>query len=213
MFHAGFAGVDLIMAASGGMSSEECVSEASFIAVPGLDGAVGGRCQVLEACRRDEIARDVVVHVNGQPLLLHSQVLGYYSDFFNAAFSNTCSFVEARKKMMDLQLDPVAASAWPLLLRYMYQNVIELSDQNVLPLLVLSRQLIIPGLEKYCRDYVIGRLHPENCLEMLYDVIQCADMDLQSVCTKMAAENFAVTCTLSPAGLPPEVVLDILQHP
>lgn len=151
MFHAGFVDADVIMAGTEGMLSEECVSEASCIVVSGMDGAVRGHCEALEACRRDEIARDVVVQVNDHPLHLHSQLLGCYSEFFNAAFSNTWDFIEARKKMMDLQLDPIAASAWPLLLKYMYQNILEVSDKSVLPLLALARQLIIPDLEQYCR--------------------------------------------------------------
>jgi hypothetical protein len=107
----------------------------------------------VEACKRDEVPRDVVIRVAGHAWYLHSRLLGYHSKFFEAAFSQSCRFKEAKDRMMELQLDPHAAPAWPILLEYMYNSmdVQTLSNNNVLAFLCLARQLIIPNVELSCR--------------------------------------------------------------
>eukprot|EP00195_Chlamydomonas_chlamydogama_P009877 CAMPEP_0202904554 /NCGR_PEP_ID=MMETSP1392-20130828/29972_1 /ASSEMBLY_ACC=CAM_ASM_000868 /TAXON_ID=225041 /ORGANISM="Chlamydomonas chlamydogama, Strain SAG 11-48b" /LENGTH=535 /DNA_ID=CAMNT_0049592221 /DNA_START=68 /DNA_END=1672 /DNA_ORIENTATION=+ len=155
---------------------------------------------------------DVVVTLGDDPkeYHLHSLLLANRSDFFHKAL--TSDFSERRERR--IRIDAAYAScAWEQLVEYFYTDTLLITDDNVLPLMALSRQLLIPTVDSYCIDYVKARLKPENCLKYLRDAVQYNLHDLQYESTTLAARGlYHLTTNADLAGLPPQTIVDILQH-
>ncbi len=124
----------------------------------------------------------------GQTFHLHGLLLARHSAFFAAALGQA-HFADSAARRIVLRLDPATLPAWPALLHYLYTDRVLLDGANVLPLLALARQLLVPELDGYCLDYVGGRLRPGNCLAHLRAAVRFSLHDLHATCVELAARS------------------------
>lgn len=92
---------------------------------------------------------DVCVVITGKEHHLHSLILAYHSLFFRRAFSNGMRESSQRRLELSSLEDPL--NLLPVVIDYFYEGNVMLSDKTCFGLLALSRHLLIPKLEHYCR--------------------------------------------------------------
>lgn len=159
---------------------------------------------------------DVVVTIRGregEPFRLHGLLLANRSEFFLKAL--TGDFVESQQKRVELTMDPVLQEvAWPALVDYFYTDCVTVTDANVFPLLALSRQLLVPAVDGFCRDYLARGLCLDTCVSYLAECVRHGLDDLQADCVCLLAKSFHLLYDdAGTAGLPHSAVLEVLSHP
>ncbi|KAK9820583.1 hypothetical protein WJX72_011925 [[Myrmecia] bisecta] len=114
---------------------------------------------------------------------------------------------------MQLQIQEHLLFAWPVLCDFFYKDFVEVTVDNAYGLLALSRQLLVSKLEQYCRSFIAEQLSPANCVANLFEAVRFDDEGVQQDCIALVAAGFQHTYAHTTSGLPPQVMLDILQHP
>jgi len=153
---------------------------------------------------------DTTVVCNGKEYRAHMLLLANASEFFRAAF--TAKFREAEERRITLGFDD-PAGVWPSMLAYFYTDEITLTDDTVLPLLAMSRELMVKHIEDYCADYAQNSLEASNAIQYLNQAVQFNCDAFRESCVALVAEGFPQSFAKPTDGLPPEVVLEVLQHP
>eukprot|EP00879_Flechtneria_rotunda_P030061 GHRR01032588.1.p2 GENE.GHRR01032588.1~~GHRR01032588.1.p2 ORF type:complete len:107 (-),score=28.56 GHRR01032588.1:378-698(-) len=72
---------------------------------------------------------------------------------------------------------------------YFYRDEIMVSEATVLPLLALSRQLLVSAVDRYCLDFVSQHLSTSNCISYLRQAVKCNIQDTQQQCITLAARG------------------------
>jgi hypothetical protein len=134
---------------------------------------------------------DVIVTTPDGEYQLHSLLLAYRSEFFHKAL--TSDWVEGRDRKINLQFDK-GLDAWPQLVDYFYTDLVYITEENVMPLLALSRLLMVNAVDKYCLDFVRERLAVDNCLHYLKEAVKYDIHELQDECVALAAKGRGNHC-------------------
>eukprot|EP00879_Flechtneria_rotunda_P007104 GHRR01007456.1.p1 GENE.GHRR01007456.1~~GHRR01007456.1.p1 ORF type:complete len:342 (+),score=91.99 GHRR01007456.1:269-1294(+) len=152
---------------------------------------------------------DVIVTTASGDWRLHSLLLALKSEFFYRALAG--EFTESRTKTVELHLEN-AEEVWPIMVDYFYRDEIMVSEATVLPLLALSRQLLVSAVDRYCLDFVSQHLSTSNCISYLRQAVKCNIQDTQQQCITLAARGFYFLYDADTSGLPATSVLEILRH-
>jgi hypothetical protein len=78
---------------------------------------------------------------------------------------------------------------WPLLVDYFYRDSITISEENVLALLSLSRQLLVSSVDQYCLEFISQHLSTANCISYLRGTVKHNIHDIQEQCVALAAQG------------------------
>ncbi|KAG1655220.1 hypothetical protein FOA52_008896 [Chlamydomonas sp. UWO 241] len=140
---------------------------------------------------------------------LHAVILAAQSDFFFKAL--TAGFIEKSARHVRIECAGTTA-AWPQLVEFFYTDALTISNDNVLPLLALARQLMVPAVDAACMDFIAQRLSPSTCLSYLREAVQYNLHELQRECVVLAAKGMFSLYASDVAGLPWQTLVEILQH-
>ncbi|VDK46955.1 unnamed protein product [Dibothriocephalus latus] len=116
--------------------------------------------------------------------------------------------------------DDQAVLQWPLvssevagsLLDYIYTGQLEVRETNVVGLMVLSQQLLLPHLEDWLVSFMAARLNPEN-IATCWDLAQLRNNNqLKDTCLQHIKRTFEATvATDFFVNLPSDAALSLLQ--
>ncbi|KAF8066325.1 klhl40b [Scenedesmus sp. PABB004] len=173
------------------------------------EAALSGFSRFQDRVGSGEFADLLVETASGQ-WRLHSLLVARRSEFFYRALAG--GFSESSTRVIELHLDK-SEEVWPALVDYFYSDTIPINDDNVLPLLSLARQLLVPTVDSFCLDFVSSRLSVDNCISYLRRAAKYAIDDIQQTCIELAAQGFQFIFDADVAGLGPAQVLAILRHP
>ena len=116
--------------------------------------------ELIQQMRRDGKLCDVVLEVEGKTLPAHRLVLASSSHYFYSMFVG-----DMRESRQDLvHLKDVEYSAMKLLVEFAYTSRLEITVPNVQSLLTAASLFDFPTVREACGKFLIGQLHPSNCL-------------------------------------------------
>ena len=108
---------------------------------------------------------DVIINVPGQQFTAHKAILAARSPVFAAMLKpSSKEYLTGIVDVVDIE-----ANVFKELLRYIYtgQVPLEKMDEVAAWLLVAADKYLLEKLKKACGDYLINRISPENCFELL----------------------------------------------
>lgn len=117
---------------------------------------------------------DVRLVAGGQSLLAHRLVLAASSPYFHAMFnSDMCEKAQA-----EVVLHDIAFSALQQLVEFAYTGEIVIMESNVQSLLPAASLLQVGSVREACCAFLLGQLHPSNCLGIrsFADTHACRDL-------------------------------------
>ncbi|XP_057292705.1 kelch-like protein 18 [Hydractinia symbiolongicarpus] len=128
----------------------------------------------LAQLRRDELLCDVVLNVEGQKVKAHKVVLAATTPYFNAMFTN--SMLESDSK--EIVIHGMDADSLKALVNFMYGENLFIKVDNVHNLLSGASMLQIICVKDACVNFLMKKLHPENCLTVksLADTFSCEEL-------------------------------------
>lgn len=129
---------------------------------------------------------DVKVVISQGEVWLHSLLLANRSEFFHRALAG--GFTESRTKIIELHLDKLA-EVWPMLVDYFYTDLITVTEDNVLAVMALSRQLLVASVDGYCCNFINERLNVSNCISYLRQAVKYNIDNVQKDCIALAAKG------------------------
>lgn len=130
--------------------------------------------KTLLQLKKDELLWDVILHVGSREIKAHKVVLAATTPYFNAMFTN--SMIEATLSSINIQgIDPESMES---LVDFMYGEKLILRSSNVHKLLSGASLLQINCVKEACVNFLMKKLHPENCLTVrkLADTFSCAEL-------------------------------------
>lgn len=152
---------------------------------------------------------DVVVVCGGVEYKLHMLLLAFHSEFFRRAFSSEFREKSERKVVLGFE---DSAGVWPDMMEYFYTEELTLTDENVLPLLAMSRELMVPKIQEFCADYAQSSLEPSNAIHYLNQAVQFNCDSFRESCVALVAEGFPNSFHKPTDGLPIEVNMVAVTH-
>lgn len=164
-----------------------------------LDSGELSDVQVMHACmlnaRRPHrsAASDVRSHlqvtVGDSTFALHGVVLASQSEFFHKALSS--GFAEGRPphKVSLETAHPGTACVFMVLVRFFYADPLRITGENVLPLMALARQLMVPTVEEACMRFIQSQLRPETSLSLIQEAVMYQLEDVLQDCVRLAAKG------------------------
>lgn len=119
--------------------------------------------EALWALRERGELVDVTLVLDGAvEVAAHRVVLAAGCPFFRALF--TCGMAESRARIVPLpELDPPAFAA---LLRFLYVGELQLTPENVLPVLFAANRLELDGVVEFCCTQLMLALSVHNCADV-----------------------------------------------
>ena len=130
--------------------------------------------KTLLQLKKGELLCDVILHVGSREIKAHKVVLAAATPYFNAMFTN--SMIEATLPSINIQgIDPESMES---LVDFMYGEKLILRSSNVHKLLSGASLLQINCVKEACVNFLMKKLHPENCLTVrkLADTFSCAEL-------------------------------------
>ena len=116
--------------------------------------------ELIQQMRRDGKLCDVVLEVEGKTLPAHKLVLASSSHYFYSMFAG-----DMRESRQDVVLlKDVEYAAMKLLVEFAYTSRLEITVANVQSLLTAASLFDFPAVREACGKFLIGQLHPSNCL-------------------------------------------------
>ena len=136
------------------MSSSNGKSTTSFRFTP--ENHTEKILQSITEMRNGEILIDVILLVEGRQFPAHKNVLAACSEYFKAMFSFGHSETTVK-------VEGVTAKAMDLILDFMYQGQIEITEDNLEDILVASRLLLLESVTQACCKFTQDRINVNNC--------------------------------------------------
>jgi len=164
----------------------------------------------LDFYKQGELTDVTVEGPDGVTYHVHMLLLAYHSEFFRRLFNS--NFRESNERHVKLGFED-SGKVWSELLQYFYTEEIVLTDENVLALLALSRELMVAKIQEYCADFVQNSLESSNAIEYLNQAVQFNCEGFRESCISLVAEGFPTSYEKSTDRLPVDVILEILQNP
>ncbi|KAF6718282.1 Kelch repeat and BTB domain-containing protein 12 [Oryzias melastigma] len=144
----------------------------------------------LDRMRAAEELTDVVLLAEGIPFPCHMVVLSAFSPCFQAMF--TCGLRESRGGQVPLRDTP--AESLELLLNYMYQGELPLSNSNIQGVAAAAFLLNIDGAFKLCQSHMEAWMDPSNCVGLYHWARDLGVCDLADCALKYLCQHFAQVC-------------------
>ncbi|MCL4126264.1 UNVERIFIED_CONTAM: hypothetical protein GTU68_008791, partial [Idotea baltica] len=135
--------------------------------------------------RRQTQLCDVILVADEIEIPAHKMVLASCSPYFHAMFT---SFEESRQERITLQ--DIDGSALQLLIEYVYNAEVLVTENNVQVLLPAANLLQLTDVRDACCDFLQSQLHPTNCLGIraFADLHGC--LELLSIADNYVEQHF-----------------------
>lgn len=127
----------------------------------------------LNQMRKQGVLCDVFLVAGGIEVPAHRALLAACSPYFRAMFTQ---FEESRRDRVTLQgVDPLALQ---LLVDYVYNPEVIVTEDNVQVLLPAANLLQLTAVREACCSFLLAQLHPSNCLGIraFADLHACVDL-------------------------------------
>ena len=118
--------------------------------------------EVVKELRDEEKLCDVVLVVQEEKISAHKLVLAANSRYFRSMFAGT--MLESRSSSVELR--DVEPEAVKLLVEFSYTAQVEITTDNVLPIISASSLFDFPSVLEAASKFLSTHLHPSNCLGM-----------------------------------------------
>ncbi|XP_049605977.1 kelch repeat and BTB domain-containing protein 2 isoform X2 [Syngnathus scovelli] len=155
-----------------------------------------------------KLLTDVVLLVDDTEFPCHKMVLAACSSYFRAMFMGSLS----ESKQTHVHLRNVDATTLQIIITYAYTGHLAISDSTVEPLYETACFLQVEDALLQCRDYLVKKINPENCVRMLSigDLFSCTEL---KQCAKRMVEHKFPTVYRQDAflQLSHELLLDVLS--
>ncbi|KAG7455060.1 hypothetical protein MATL_G00252440 [Megalops atlanticus] len=163
--------------------------------------------QQLKVFYEQRLLTDVVLLVEDAEFPCHKMVLAACSSYFRAMFTSGLS--ESRQS--HVQLRTVDPAALQIIITYAYTGHLAISDCTVEPLYETACFLQVEDVLQRCREYLVKKVNPENCVRMLSfgDMFGCRELKQSAL--RMAEHRFAAVSRQEAfLQLPHEPLLELL---
>ena len=141
------------------MYSQNERTTASFTFKP--EGHTDKLLKSITEMRSSNILIDVHLLVEGREFPAHKNVLAASCDYFQAMFSFPNGPTGNRETTV--VLEGLTAKAVDLILGFMYQGEIEITEDNVEEILVASRLFLLESVTNACCGFLQDRINVNNC--------------------------------------------------
>ncbi|XP_077409980.1 kelch repeat and BTB domain-containing protein 2 [Vanacampus margaritifer] len=121
-----------------------------------------------------KLLTDVVLLVDDTEFPCHKMVLAACSSYFRAMFMGSLS----ESKQTHVHLRNVDAATLQIIISYAYTGHLAISDSTVEPLYETACFLQVEDALLQCRDYLVKKINPGNCVRMLSigDLFSCSEL-------------------------------------
>eukprot|EP01112_Ceratiomyxa_fruticulosa_P011781 TRINITY_DN3229_c1_g1_i1.p1 TRINITY_DN3229_c1_g1~~TRINITY_DN3229_c1_g1_i1.p1 ORF type:complete len:503 (-),score=104.54 TRINITY_DN3229_c1_g1_i1:213-1721(-) len=155
---------------------------------------------------------DMVLVVGGTEYLVHRIIISYSSVLFakklqeldNLAFGlpslssqNVPTSQQQKRrsesltKMLVVPMDfPDPDGVFPMVLQYMYEGDVAISEKNAIPLLSLANYLAIEDLKQRVAEYITTQITRKNAFFILHKALEFETEDVINQCIVVIARNF-----------------------
>ncbi|XP_011475489.1 kelch repeat and BTB domain-containing protein 12 isoform X3 [Oryzias latipes] len=144
----------------------------------------------LDRMRAAEELTDVVLLADGIPFPCHKVVLSAFSPCFQAMF--TCGLKETRGGQVPLRDTP--AESLELLLNYMYQGELPLSNSNIQGVAAAAFLFNIDRAFKLCQSHMEAWMDPSNCVGLYHWARDLGALDLADCALRYLCHHFSQVC-------------------
>ncbi|KAM3617955.1 uncharacterized protein V6R79_013192 [Siganus canaliculatus] len=144
----------------------------------------------LKRMRAAEELTDVVLLADGIPFPCHKVVLCAFSPYFQAMF--TCGLKETRGGEVLLRDTP--AQSLELLLDYMYQAELPLSNDNIQGVAAAAFLLHVDGAFRLCQSHMEARMDPSNCVGLYHWARDLGATGLADCALRYLCQHFTEVC-------------------
>ncbi|KAL3868768.1 hypothetical protein ACJMK2_041532 [Sinanodonta woodiana] len=146
-----------------------------------------GLLKRLNGLRGQGMFTDIILCVGQEEFPCHRNVLAASSLYFQAMF--TCDLRERN----DLRVVYDKVSPWTLkrIIDYVYTGVLEVTPENAQEMLAAGNLFQYPAIVEGCCEFLLGQLHPSNCLGIEYFAQVHSCKQLQEDANKYVLENFS----------------------
>ena len=117
----------------------------------------------LNDFREANVLCDVTICVDGRTFYAHRCVLSASSPYFKAMFSSN---MKESTECKPIVLNDIDAHNMEELLKYIYTGEIELTPENIRPIISAANYLLITSLKERCVKFLQQMLTPSNCLSI-----------------------------------------------
>ena len=124
-------------------------------------------------------------------LYAHKYVLGTSSAVFHAMF-----YGDLAEKNSIIHLCDTDEKSLEEFLKFLYTDECNLTTDNVISVMYLSKKYIVPSLTKECVDFLERGLDPENVLTILEQAIYFDEKDFEMKCWKVVDRHLKEILTL-----------------
>jgi len=105
---------------------------------------------------------DISFIIDGKEVKAHKLILSARSPVFAAMFRSDMK----EKEMDQIDIPDISPVVFNELLRFIYTDRVQLTEDNAEPLLAAANQYLLLSLKTHCEEFVIKGLSTENCVEM-----------------------------------------------
>ncbi|KAK6480566.1 kelch repeat and BTB domain-containing protein 12-like [Huso huso] len=156
--------------------------------------------QINKMKEMDELT-DVILIAEGVSFPCHRLILSVFSPYFKAMF--TCGLQECSRK--DVQLFDTSAESLSVILNYMYNSELHLTNSNVQHVSTTACMLQMDDTFKTCHKYMMDHMDASNCVGVYHFAKQLGAEELADQAKKYLDQHFAEVCLQ-------EEILDIEPH-
>ncbi|XP_040576158.1 kelch-like protein 3 [Lepeophtheirus salmonis] len=112
---------------------------------------------------------------NLKPIRAHKAVLSARSPYFRAMFDSRWDEGESNQV---IKIELVSPESLEMLVDYVYTSEITVDEENVQSLLPAANVLQLTDVRDFCCEFLLGQLHPSNCLGInrFADIHGCIDL-------------------------------------
>ncbi|KAM9553340.1 kelch repeat and BTB domain-containing protein 2-like [Salvelinus alpinus] len=142
----------------------------------------------LKLFYEQKLLTDVVLLVEDHEFPCHKMVLATCSSYFRAMFMSGLS----ESKQSHVQLRNVNPATLQMIITYAYTGNLAINDNTVEPLYETACFLQVEDVLLQCRDYLVKKIHADNCVRMLSigDLFSC--VELKQSAKRMVEHKFSV---------------------
>ncbi|KYM89097.1 RCC1 and BTB domain-containing protein 1 [Atta colombica] len=161
----------------------------------------------LELAFDDPSTSDLKIQVEGQYIHVHKAILKIRSTYFKIMFQHNW----AENNQNVIEHDQFSYVVYKAFLKYLYTDVIDLSQENTLELLALANAYCENNLKKYCIQMIKQRIMISNAAFLYSITFKYKEEELEELCFKFAMNHLtAVTQTENFANLDHNVMKTLI---
>lgn len=142
-----------------------------------------------------EVFSDIILRVGDERFFAHKFMLITCSEVFEAML-NVERWKEARQPEISLSEEDECEPVFGHFLKYIYTGIVDLTTDNVLPVLLLADKYSIPALQEACVEYMMRHIVESPDTNRTLSWCQYSRMTgnklLAESCTKFILSNFDI---------------------